>query len=73
MSNLIPNLIKKIEFEPNFKVAEFEFEPEPCDIAHGTSRPNVTCSMTYDKALSIIADKESKHKVPLLTSKDGKK
>ena len=32
MSNLIPNLIKKIEFKPNFKVAEFEFEPEPCDI-----------------------------------------
>ena len=33
MLNLISNLIKKFEFEPNFKVAEFEFEPEPCDIA----------------------------------------
>ena len=32
MPNLIPNLIKKTEFEPNFKVVEFEFEPEPCDI-----------------------------------------
>ena len=40
MPNLIPNLIKKIEFEPNFKVAEFEFEPEPCDIAlNGIKRP----------------------------------
>ena len=32
MPNLISNFIKKFEFEPNFKVAEFEFEPEPCDI-----------------------------------------
>ena len=24
-------LYKKIEFEPNFKVVELEFEPEPCD------------------------------------------
>ena len=32
MSNLISNFIKKIEFEPNFKVVELEFEPEPCDI-----------------------------------------
>ena len=32
MPNLISNLIKKFEFEPNFKVAKFEFEPEPCDI-----------------------------------------
>ena len=32
MSNLIPNLIKKIEFEPNFKIVEHEFKPEPCDI-----------------------------------------
>ena len=28
MLNLIPNFIKKIEFESNFKV----FELEPCDI-----------------------------------------
>ena len=35
MSNLIPNFIKKIEFEPNFKVIELGFEPEPCDIARG--------------------------------------
>ena len=32
MPNLISNLIKNFEFEPNFKVVEFEFEPEPCDI-----------------------------------------
>ena len=32
MLNLISNFIKKIEFEPNFKVVELEFEPEPCDI-----------------------------------------
>ena len=33
MPNLIPNFIKKIEFESNFKVVELEFELEPCDIA----------------------------------------
>ena len=32
MPNLISNFIKKFEYEPNFKVVEFEFEPEPCDI-----------------------------------------
>ena len=36
MSNLISNFIKKIEFEPNFKVVELEFEPKPCDIDHET-------------------------------------
>ena len=35
MPNLIPNFIKKIEFESNFKVIELEFEPKPCDIALG--------------------------------------
>ena len=30
MPNLIPNFIKKIEFESNFKVVELE----PCDIGH---------------------------------------
>lgn len=33
MPNLVPNLIKNIEFEPNFKVAELKFEPKPYDIA----------------------------------------
>ena len=32
MPNLIPNFIKKIEFESNFKVVELKFELEPCDI-----------------------------------------
>ena len=32
MPNLIPNFIKKIKFELNFKVAKLKFEPEPCDI-----------------------------------------
>ena len=27
-----PEPHKKIEFEPNFKIVEHEFEPEPCDI-----------------------------------------
>ena len=34
MPNLIPNFIKKIEFESNFKVVELEFELEPCDIGY---------------------------------------
>ena len=34
MPNLIPNFIKKIEFESNFKVVELEFELEPCDIGN---------------------------------------
>ena len=33
MANLISNLIKKFEFEPNFNLVELELEPEPCDIA----------------------------------------
>ena len=32
MANLISNLIKKFEFEPNFNLVELELEPEPCDI-----------------------------------------
>ena len=34
MPNLISNLIKNFEFESNFEVVEFEFEPEPCDIGY---------------------------------------
>ena len=33
MANLISNLIKKFEFEPNFNLVELELEPVPCDIA----------------------------------------
>ena len=32
MPNLIPNFIKKIKFELNFKVAKLKFKPEPCDL-----------------------------------------
>ena len=34
MANLISNLIKKFEFEPNFNLVELELEPEPCDIEY---------------------------------------
>ena len=34
MLNLISNLIKNFEFESNFEVVEFKFEPKPCDIVY---------------------------------------
>ena len=46
MLNLISNLIKKIEFETNFKVVEFEFEPNPCDIDQNDTKYNTYLSCT---------------------------
>ena len=54
MPNLILNFIKKIEFELNFKVAELEFEPKPCDIGFNLAVFYiffVCCPKTHPKCL----------------------